>query len=640
MTHLKDPARLWLRHACALVLILAALAISHVLSRYAISGGVEDAKAINISGLQRTLSQQIVLYVGEERATGEGDARVDAAISRFEKAHDALLNGGALGLSDEGAHRRRTIMQKPTQGESLDAVVSRFIKQARRARMDGPAGDQAWQAIKSSGPGVVLDRLDRAVSEFERQASSRVRSIRRISDSSFYGALVLIVLEALFIVMPAQGAVNRAFTDLARSNARLRAAEAGTAKALRANEAARAELQQAVDVKTGFLANMSHELRTPLNEISGMLQILEGSNILPEYRTYVNFALDSTQRLLAQINGILDLSEFHSGRALIRLQDFSLEDVIADVISSKKESASSKGLGLSYSIGANVPKGINSDPDRIGQVLEHLLNNAIKFTDIGEISVSATFHAGKLKIAVSDTGVGICPGERENIFHTFEQADSSSSKAYAGLGVGLAICRHIADAMGGAIDCVSEPGRGSSFWFEVPVREADPVGDGGSPQTDNVCLSRPLRVLLVEDNRVNQKITTMLLERLGHRVEVVSDGSLALDTLASGPFDLVLMDVQMPGTDGVEATKAIRTSEKPCAATPIIALTANSDSDTIMRCLEAGVDGYLSKPINIASLSNAISAVIGNDRGVWPAPPVEACENDALQGIARAHAAG
>ncbi len=316
--------------------------------------------------------------------------------------------------------------------------------------------------------------------------------------------------------------------------------------------------------------------------------------------------------LLALVNDVLDFSRLEAGRLELQTTTFSLSALLHDALDIVTVEARRKGLALETTVDPALPTTVAGDAGRIRQVLFNLLSNAIKFTDAGRVTIDVrrvpdAAAPGTVRFQVSDTGVGIAPDMQPLLFERFSQVDSSASRRHGGAGLGLAICKGLVELMGGGIGVASEPGRGAMFWFTVPLQAAEArAHDPGSP--DDPSITRPgRRVLVVEDNDVNQLVTRRMLEKLGVEVEVADNGRVALDRLAAKSFDLVLMDCQMPEMDGYAATRAIRRREKRNGGRmPVVALTASALVGDRERCLAAGMDDYLSKPVTGAELTRVI----------------------------------
>jgi diguanylate cyclase (GGDEF)-like protein len=368
-------------------------------------------------------------------------------------------------------------------------------------------------------------------------------------------------------------------------------------------------------VKGQFAANVTHELRTPLNGILGMLQLLDSPELTEQQKQYVETAQNSAEALLMLINDILDFSKIDAGMALLQLQDFEIRNLIGEIVELMKPQAEKKAIGLRAEFDDSVPRYLNGEHRRIRQLLFNLVGNAVKFTHHGEVVISIKQIADRaapsggndniaLEFSVIDTGIGIAKEAQERIFEPFMQADGSTSRNYGGTGLGLSISRHLVEYMGGRMGVESELGQGSRFWFRLSFQQVakspDAIEESGEK---TVLLTEGIRVLVVEDNRTNQQVAKGMLQRLKCVVDITSAGEEALEKLATQTYDLVLMDVQMPGMDGYQATRAFRQKEAADSGhVPVIAMTANSSAEDIERALEAGMDDFLAKPFRLDAL--------------------------------------
>jgi signal transduction histidine kinase/CheY-like chemotaxis protein len=385
-----------------------------------------------------------------------------------------------------------------------------------------------------------------------------------------------------------------------------------------AREAAEARekvAEAANQAKSAFLANMSHELRTPLNGVLGMAQSLTGEPLTASQRERVAIIRRSSEALLSVLNDLLDLSKIEANAFELETVEFDLAALLTGVETAYRPLAVRKGLEFSVAVEAGAAGAYRGDSARIRRILYSLVDNAVKFTDHGAITVTASARPEGLCLQVADTGIGIGGQDLQHLFEDFFQADATRTRRHGGAGLGLAVTRELATLMGGSIKAASEPGQGATFTLLLPLERiaaAEPPPAETSAPTEAALDERPLRVLAAEDNETNQVVLKTLLGAAGIEPVVVDDGAQALAAWESQDWDIVLMDIQMPVMDGVEATRSIRRREAETgrARTPILAVTANAMTHQVSEYLAAGIDGVTPKPIRLESLLGAMETLL------------------------------
>ena len=510
------------------------------------------------------------------------------------------------------AQRPQRLIDSQDEWRRTMAQVRRFVTQADRgfAPADDAGLDRAfvvaqWPALEALGPSVHALSLG-AAHRVAEAAAARARGVRQQAQLGLGLTLFLGLITVAFAVI--------ALRHLRELRERRIVLE-DLATKLRL---AQRDAEAASEAKSVFLANISHEIRTPFHGLMGMLSLLRETGLQGKQLEYLRTATESADHLLAILNDVLDMSQLESGRMTLAPAPLDLRALLRDVEALMRPAANAKHLALHIDADPDVPERLLADATRVKQVLFNLLSNAVKFSDRGavvlEVQRRADAHGRPLlAFVVTDTGIGMDEAILANLFSRFVQGDSSRSRRHAGTGLGLEISRNLARLMGGDITVRSKLGEGSSFTFELPLVEVPAAAAGAAAQGTEAAAARTLDVLVAEDHPVNRQYMAALLENMGHRAHFTTNGEEAVQAARQRAFDVILMDLHMPGLDGVGATRAIRALSKPEAATvPIVALTADVFPETRERCLVAGMNDFLTKPVSPQKLATSLRRLFGH----------------------------
>lgn len=588
---------------------------THIIPTRGPDGSVIGYTAVRFEITQRKHAEEAFNVISRRQAAILDHAgyaviysRPDGTIKIFNRAAEAMLGYRAEELIGQATPERfHDAAEVQAQAERLSAKLGRKVAVGYEtfvieSILNLPS-EHEWTYIRKDG------------SRFPVLLSVTVLRGDGDEITGFMGMAVDISdrREREAALARAQVELQRRLNDLETANKRIETEAARQVTLLEDLALARDEAQAAYAEKSRFLATMSHEIRTPMNGVVGVLGLLNSTELSPEQANLVGTALRSANELIQTTTDILDLSKLEAQKTELELTDFSVRELMADVIGLLRPAATSKGIDLKHEVAADLPAYLKGDPHRIRQVVLNLISNAVKFTLHGSVTLQVDGKARErgeivLRIRVKDTGIGIDQNAVKRLFARFTQAEQSTTRRYGGTGLGLAICKQLTELMGGEIGVQSQLGAGSTFWFTIPL------GVGDTPtELDTVELSEVspgLQLLVAEDNATNQFLMRAILEALGHQITIANNGAEAVKMAQEAEFDAVLMDVQMPVMDGPTATREIRRLASSVAKLPIIALTANAMPGDRERYIAAGMDDYVSKPVDPAKLMEVLGRVM------------------------------
>jgi signal transduction histidine kinase/FixJ family two-component response regulator len=614
----RGTARLFVKHALIILIPVVALGIalgltlSNEAQHRGVAQGTDEARLVAQTAVEPLLDQ------GPVRAPINRDEKerlsrlVRSAVQQGDILRLRVRNlQGFVVFSDDGSGFKQV-----PEDEAIDAAHGEIVARLTHLNDDsndvgdaGPATVEVYQPLLQGASQRRVGVLELYL-PYAPIAHDVAASLNRLYVSLAIG-LALLYIALLAITLSVSRGLRRQLTLNAAANAEL--------------VVARDEAVEASNMKSAFLANISHELRTPMNGVLGMNELLLDSELDESQADYAHQIARSGEEMMSIVNDVLDIARIEAGQLVLDEHDFELHETIANACTAVRKVAVAKELAIEVRIADDVPRRVHGDGGRLSQIVTNLADNAVKFTahgsvDVGVAATEAADGAVRLRVEVADTGIGVDPEALERIFELFTQADNSSTRSYGGTGLGLAIARELVALMDGEIGVESQPGDGSTFWFEVDLAAA--CGGEASPAAPVQLTDAAPHVLIAEDSPVNRIVATRAVERCGCRTTVVADGREALSVLEREHFDAVLMDCHMPEIDGYTATRALRKREGDGPHTPVIAMTTSAARTDVERCLAAGMDDYVSKPMRHQTLQQTLRRWVPALTGAAATSPV------------------
>ncbi|HEX4034473.1 MAG TPA: ATP-binding protein [Solirubrobacteraceae bacterium] len=612
----RGTAHLFVKHALIVLIPVVALgvALGLTLSNEArhrgLVQGTDEARLVAQTAVEPLLDK------GPVRAPINHDEQerlsrlVRSAVQQGDILRLRVRNlQGFVVFSDDGSGKKQV-----PEDEAIDAAHGETVARLTRLNDDSnDVGDAGPAAVEVYQP-LLQGQNQRRIGVLELYlpyapiARDVAASLNRLYISLAVG-LALLYAALLVITLSVSRGLRRQLALNAAANAEL--------------VVARDEAVEASNMKSAFLANISHELRTPMNGVLGMNELLLDTELDENQADYAHQIARSGEHMMSIVNDVLDIARIEAGQLVLDEHDFELHEAIVSACAAVRDAATAKELAFEVRISDDVPHCVHGDGGRLNQIVANLADNAVKFTaqgsvDVGVAAMQAEDGALRLRVEVADTGIGVDPEALERIFELFAQADNSSTRSYGGTGLGLAIARELVALMDGEIGVESQPGSGSTFWFEVDLAAASGVE---TPRVAAVQLaSSAPHVLIAEDSPVNRIVASRAVERCGCHTTVVADGREALVALEREHFDAVLMDCHMPELDGYTATRALRKREGDGPRTPVVAMTTSAARTDVERCLAAGMDDYVSKPMRHQTLQQTLRRWVPALTGAAAAP--------------------